>query len=252
MLAEERRQIILEKINSQGTVHVSNLSKELNVTEETIRRDLDILDDRSLLSRTHGGAVALETNSKAELSFSVRENKLKKSKIEIAKKAVNLVKEGETIFLDASTTSMYLARELSNINHLTIITNSIKVMLELIDCQNVTVIATGGILRDNSFSFVGPLANETVKKYFADKIFASCKGISIDQGATDSNELEIEVKENMIKQAEEVILLTDHSKLDQIALAKFVDFSNINKLITDSKADIKIIDQFETAGLQVI
>lgn len=252
MLAEERRQIILEKINSQGTVHVSNLSKELNVTEETIRRDLDILDDRSLLSRTHGGAVALETNSKAELSFSVRENKLKKSKIEIAKKAVNLVKEGETIFLDASTTSMYLARKLSNINHLTIITNSIKVMLELIDCQNVTVIATGGILRDNSFSFVGPLANETVKKYFADKIFASCKGISIDQGATDSNELEIEVKENMIKQAEEVILLTDHSKLDQIALAKFVDFSNINKLITDSKADIKIIDQFETAGLQVI
>ncbi|RCW61073.1 MULTISPECIES: DeoR/GlpR family DNA-binding transcription regulator [Halanaerobium] len=252
MLAEERRQRILEKINIDGTVHVSDLSEELDVTEETIRRDLDVLDERELLSRIHGGAVAIETNSKAELSFNVRENKMKNSKTEIAKKAVNLIEEGETIFLDASTTAMYLARELANLNNLTVITNSIKIMMELIDYDNITVISTGGTLRSNSFSFVGPLANETVKKYFADKIFASCKGITVQHGATDSNELEIEVKENMIKQTNEIIILADHCKLNQTGLAKFVNFEDIDTLITDSNADIKIIDEFESAGLKVV
>lgn len=252
MLAEERRQKIIEKINIDGTVQVSDLSKELDVTEETIRRDLDILDQKNLLSRTHGGAVAVKNNNKAELSFNVRENKLKKYKLEIAKKSLNLIEEGETIFLDASTTAMYLARQLSSINNLTVITNSIKIMLELIDEDNITVISTGGTLRANSFSFVGPLANETVKKYFADKIFASCKGVSIQHGATDSNELEIEVKENMIKQAKEIIIIADHCKLNDVGLAKFVKFDQISKIITDNDADIKIIDEFETAGVMII
>ncbi len=252
MLAEERRQKIIEKINIDGTVHVSDLSEELDVTEETIRRDLDVLDQKNQLSRTHGGAVAVENNSKAELSFNVRENRLKKYKIEIAKKALNLIEEGETIFLDASTTAMYLARELSSYNNLTVITNSIKIMLELIDEDNITVISTGGTLRANSFSFVGPLANETVKKYFADKIFASCKGISIQHGATDSNELEIEVKENMIKQAKEIIIIADHCKLNNVGLAKFVEFDQISKIITDNDADIREIDKFETAGVKII
>lgn len=252
MLAEERRQKIIEKINIDGTVHVSDLSKELDVTEETIRRDLDILDQRNLLARTHGGAVAVENNSKAELSFNVREDRLKKYKLEIAKKALKLIEEGETIFLDASTTAMYLARQLSSINNLTVITNSIKIMLELIDEDNITVISTGGTLRSNSFSFVGPLANETVKKYFADKIFASCKGVSTQHGATDSNELEIEVKENMIKQAKEVIIIADHCKLNGVGLAKFAEFDQISKIITDNDADIKTIDEFETAGVRIV
>lgn len=252
MLAEERRQKIIEKINVEGTVHVSDLSEELDVTEETIRRDLDVLDQRNQLARTHGGAVAVENNSKAELSFNVRENRLKKYKIEIAKKALNLIEEGETLFLDASTTAMYLARQLSSINNLTVITNSIKIMLELVDEDNITVISTGGTLRSNSFSFVGPLANETVKKYYADKIFASCKGVSIQHGATDSNELEIEVKENMIKQAKEVIIIADHCKLNAVGLAKFVEFDQISKIITDNDADIRIIDEFETAGVRII
>lgn len=252
MLAEERRQIILEKINIDGTVHVSDLSEELNVTEETIRKDLDVLDQQELLSRIHGGAVALETNSKAELSFNVRENKMKNSKTEIAKKAIDLVEDGDTIFLDASTTSMYLARKLSTVNNITIITNSIKIMLELIDYDNINVISTGGTLRSNSFSFVGPLANETVKKYFADKIFASCKGINIEHGATDSNELEIEVKKNMIKQTKEIIILADHCKLNQTGLAKFAEFEDINTLVTDDNADIKIIKKFKSSGLNVL
>lgn len=252
MLAEERRQKIIEEINVDGTVHVSTLSEDLDVTEETIRRDLDILDQKNLLSRIHGGAVAIESNSKAELSFNVRENKLKDYKIEIAKKAVNLIEEGETIFLDASTTAMYLAKELNAVNNLTVITNSIKIMMELIDEDNITVISTGGTLRANSFSFVGPLANETVKKYFADKIFASCKGISIQHGATDSNELEIEVKENMIKQTKEIFIIADHCKLNDVGLAKFVEFDQISKIITDNDADIRIIDEFETAGVHVI
>ncbi len=237
MLAEERRQEILKIIDIEGSVHVTELSKELNVTEETIRRDLDILNQEKLLKRTHGGAVPLEINNKLELSFNIRQNKNIKEKKQIAAKAAKLVSEGETIFLDASSTSLFLAEELKKINNITVITNSIRIIFGLSNVNTITVISTGGILRSNSLSFVGPLANETIQKYYADKIFSSCKGISIEHGATDSNELEIEVKKNMIKQTKEVIIIADHTKLDEVSLTQFASIKDIDMVITDDSID---------------
>lgn len=252
MLAEERRQEILRLLDNKDSVHVSDLSKTLDVTEETIRRDLDVLDKRKLLKRIHGGAVPLVSNNKNELSFNIRQNKKIKEKKQIATKAIKLIAEGDTIFLDASSTSLFLAKELKKTQNITVVTNSIRIIFELSDLNNITVISTGGILRPNSLSFVGPLANETLKKYFADKIFASCKGISVNYGATDSNELEIEVKQNMIKQSKKLIILSDHSKVNEIGLTQFASIEEIDTLITDELVDKNSLKNFEKAGLIIL
>lgn len=252
MLAEERRQEILKLLDIEESVHVSALSKRLNVTEETIRRDLDVLNKRKMLKRTHGGAVPLKINNKTELNFNIRQSKKIKEKKDIASKAVKLIEEGDTIFLDASSTSFFLAKELKRKQNITVVTNSIRIIFELSDASNITVISTGGILRPNSLSFVGPLANETLKKYFADKIFASCKGISVEYGATDSNELEIEVKQNMIKHAKKVIIISDHSKLNEIGLTQFASTDKIDILITDKGTSKSSLKNFEKAGLIII
>lgn len=252
MLAEERRQEILHLLDIKGSVHVTDLSKELNVTEETIRRDLDILNQRKLLKRTHGGAVPVEINNKIELSFNIRQNKKIKEKKQIAAKTIELIEEGDTIFLDASSTSLFLAKEIKKINNITVITNSIRIIFELSNASNITIISTGGILRPNSLSFVGPLANETIQKYFADKLFTSCKGISIEHGATDSNELEIEVKKNMIHQAKKVIIISDSTKLNEVSLTQFASIEDIDTIITDDLIDKNIEKSFEKNGVVIL
>ncbi len=251
MLAEERRQEILSIVNADGSVHVSELSKKLNVTEETIRRDLETLDQQQLLKRTHGGAVALE-NNRLELSFNLRKDKNSGQKKEIAQKALSLINPGDTIFMDASSTSLYLARELTNMDHITIITNSIGIMFTLAENKNINIISTGGTLRAHSLSFVGPLTNETIDKYFADKIFASCKGISPEHGATDSNELEIEVKKKMVKQSQQVIILADQSKFSQVGLSQFVAASEIDFLVTDKIAHKNVTEKYHDFSIEII
>ena len=251
MLAEERRQEILNIVNIKGSVHVSDLSIKMNVTEETIRRDLETLDQQQLLKRTHGGAVALE-NNRLELSFNLRKDKNSGQKKEIAQKAISLINPGDTIFMDASSTSLYLARELVNMDHITIITNSIGIMFTLAENKNINIISTGGTLRPHSLSFVGPLTNETIDKYFADKIFASCKGISPEHGATDSNELEIEVKKKMVKQSQQVIILADNSKFSQVGLSQFATTNQLDYLITNKMVDQNIIEKYHDFNIEII
>ncbi len=251
MLAEERRQEILNIVNAEGSVHVSELSKKMNVTEETIRRDLETLDQQQLLKRTHGGAVALE-NNRLELSFNLRKDKNSKEKKEIARKAISLINPGDTIFMDASSTSLYLARKLINMDHITIITNSIGIMFTLAENKNINIISTGGTLRAHSLSFVGPLTNGTIDKYFADKIFASCKGISPEHGATDSNELEIEVKKKMVKQSQQVIILADQNKFSQVGLSQFAAANQINYLITNNDINSNLMGRYSTTNIKII
>ena len=250
MLAEERRQQILKILNNKGSVHVNEVSKILNVTEETIRRDLDTLNEKRLLKRTHGGAISIEDN-KSELSFNVRKEKNIEEKITIAKKAASLINNGDTIFLDASTSSMYLADELKEFTDLTIVTNSVRIILELAE-NPINIIATGGILRANSLSYVGPLTNEAIKKYYADKFFTSCKGISIKHGATDSNEMEIEIKKLMSKQSQKLIVLADYSKFNKVGLSQFANFNDIDIIITDDNIDKSLKKEFESDGKEII
>lgn len=251
MLAAERRREIIKLINNKGIVHVAELGNTFEVTEETIRRDLDILQSNNQLKRIHGGAVSLQTEE-TDLSFDTRKEKNVNEKKEIAIKAAKFIQPGDTIFLDASSTSLFLARELDSTKNITIITNSIRIVYELADNTNINLISTGGILNPKTLSLVGPLANQSISKYFADKLFASCKGISIEHGATDSYDLEIEVKKRMIKQAREVIIMADHSKFNEIGLTRFASLDNINKIISDSRLSKSIIIDFNNKGSQVL
>lgn len=247
MLAEERRQSILKELKERGSIHVAEISQLFQVTEETIRRDLERLEKENLLKRIHGGAVSL--GPKEEPSYFTRKQKNIQEKQRIAEKAMMFIKEGQTLFLDASTTTLYLAREINKMHlQLTVITNSIRNIMELAGSRHVTVLSCGGLLRSNSLSFVGPLANMTLKKYNAHLLFVSCKGISLRHGATEANELELEIKETMMGQTQEVILLADHTKFNQIGLAQFAPIEDLDRIITDSGVEDTIVEEFEKAG----
>lgn len=250
VLAEERRRQIVELLNSEGSIQVSKLSASFSVTEETIRRDLDALNRRNLLKRTHGGAVALQ--SRQEVPFDIRRQTNVEEKRQAAVKAARLIEPGDTLFLDISSTAMFLAKELSNMKDITVITNSARIALEFIDKTDITLISTGGILRPNSYSLVGPLANDAVGKYYADKFFSSCRGFSLEHGATDSNELESEVKKSMVKRSSRLYLIIDHTKLNDIGLTQFASADEVDTIICDDGVDAESAQVITRAGIKLL
>ncbi|TDO90045.1 DeoR family transcriptional regulator [Halanaerobium saccharolyticum] len=246
MLAEERRQKIVELINQDNIVKVNELSETLEVTTETIRSDLDKLEQQGVLKRTHGGAVAVDNHQ--ELSFNIRKDKNKKEKKEIAKKAASLIKDGDTVFLDASTSAFYLAEEILELQNVTVITNSNTIVTELSKNEDITVISTGGMLRRNSLSFVGPLTNTNIRNYNANKAFLSCKGVSVKHGATEVNELESETKQNMVKKSEEIYILGKVTAINEVGLSQFAAIEEINKVITTDDIPEDLVASLKELG----
>ena len=237
MLGIERRQKILEKLKSEHRVYVSELSKLLNVTEETIRRDLDKLEHEDLISRNYGGAVLNEYISE-DLSFLRRSSINNEAKNIIAQKAMELISENSSIMMDSSTTCLALLNRLKRKKNLTIITNSIRLVYDFASAP-FKIISTGGILRAKSFALTGNVTCDTLKQYYVDFAILSCKGIDIEKGIMESNEEESVVKQVMIAQAKKVILLVDHSKFDKISFSKICNFSKISSLITDETPSIE-------------
>ncbi|GAB6099709.1 rhamnose catabolism operon transcriptional regulator RhaR [Halanaerocella petrolearia] len=250
MIAEERRKEIIKILNKRNFVKVSELSEIFSVTKETIRSDLNKLENRELLERTHGGAFSI--NPANELKFNIRKRKNEEEKKEIAKKAQEFIKNGDTLFIDASTTSLFLAKELIGFKDITVITNSNPIVSELSKNEEISVICTGGSLRRNSLSFVGPLTNQTIQNYYANKVFLSCKGVSIENGATEVNELENQIKSNMVKRSNKTIILAKHTAFNEIGLSQFASIDEIDKIITSSLIDKSIIKKFKKTKKEII
>ena len=215
ILAETRRRAIAEALRSTGSVTVAEVEASFGVSPMTARRDLDELERRGVLRRTHGGAV-LPTTSAHEDSFARRLDVSTEAKRRLAEEAVALMAPGETVFLDSSTTSYFVARRVIETGlATTILTNSLPVM-ELVfndGGPNVELIGVGGTLRRLTRSFVGPFAVRTVQGHFADRLFLSVKGLTETGMMTDADALEAEVKRTMIGQAGEATLLVDRSKV---------------------------------------
>lgn len=250
MLVAERRKEIIKLINEQKTVKVSELGKLFNVTEETIRRDLENLEIEGKLLRTHGGAMKIQ-EEQWDLPHSHREVINMKEKCAIAKAAVTFIHERDIIFLDASSTTQYVAKFLPNMP-LTILTNSIQVCHELSNHNSIRIISTGGEFMESSMSFVGPLTLQTLEKYHVNKAFFSCKGIHSEWGVSDSNELQALVKNKIIEQAEKRFLLLDHSKVEKKAFATIGNIADIDTLITDSQAGQKNLDVYSKYKLSIV
>ncbi len=231
MLGMERRQKIVEFIQKDRKVYVANLSQIFNVTEETIRRDLEKLENGNMLTRTYGGAV-LNQHTNEDLPFPKRKSTNRELKQRIALKAAELINDGDTIMMDTSSTCLELMEALHDKKGLTIITNSIKIPYEFVSSP-FNIISTGGTLRAHSLALVGPVAHHTLRNYYVDMAVMSCKGLSLEQGVMESNEPENELKKNMVKQAEKFILLADHTKFNKTAFIKLSDITAIDYIITD-------------------
>jgi len=240
MLVAERCEKILRLVRTGGSVRVSELSTICNVTEETIRGDLARLEKEGKLKRSHGGAVAIN-DPMLEEPYSEREVKHVAEKIQIARKAIEFVENRDFIILDASTTARYMASELPNMR-LTVLTNSLRVVLELSSKRRIKVISTGGTLRSRTMAFVGPLAEKALDQYHVNKAFLSCQGIHLDRGVSETNELQARIKQKMTEISDQVFMLVDSSKFGLQSFAHVAPMNNIDYLITDECAETFNLD----------
>ena len=251
MLAIERRNEILEKLQTERRVVVSELSQLYDVSEETIRRDLEKLVVDGYAIKSYGGAVINE-NSNIDLPFNVRKNRNVIGKQKMAELIASRVKDGESMILDASSTAVYIAKALKEKNNLTVITNSIEIVMELLDAPGVTVISTGGVSREGSFALVGPQTDRMLKSYHVDKAVISCKGFDLDNGFMDSDELHANNKRTMLKAARERILAADVSKFEKSAFSTVGTLSDITTVVTDEQPGEEWLKKFGEYNVECI
>ncbi|MDD3218579.1 MAG: DeoR/GlpR family DNA-binding transcription regulator [Lachnospiraceae bacterium] len=251
MLALERRNLILEKLQEDKRVVVSELSQLYNVSEETIRRDLDKLDRDGLAIKSYGGAIINESTS-IDMPFNVRKNRNVSGKQKIGEIVASLIHDGDHIMLDASTTAVFIAKAIKLKERLTVITNSIEVMIELSDVSEWTIISSGGTLKEGYLALVGPLAVQGLSSYNVDTCFFSCKGFELNKGFTDSNEQFSQAKQVMIQCAKKRVLAIDNSKFGTISFSKAGDFKDIDVVVTDQRPDEIWMETFKNHGIECL
>jgi DeoR family fructose operon transcriptional repressor len=258
VLVAERRERVAALLRERRTVSISELSALFDASEATIRRDLIKLEEQGLAKRTYGGAISLYSSG-LDAPFSVRAHHHIAEKRAIALAAAGLVSDGETIILDAGTTTAHLAGVLRNRHNLTIITNSVRVMNELHDCDGVSVIATGGALHalgalpeEGDLIMAGPVAEATLRRFRPSKVFLGTAGITLAEGMTNSLLPQAQVKQLMIQTSEEVILLTDHSKFGHVSYSIVAPVDVLDKVITDSGINSEDCAALEERGIDVV
>jgi len=253
MLAELRRLRIAEVVrqHESGIVTVAELSQLLAVSDMTIRRDLALLERQSFLRRVHGGAVAYQQDNGDE-SFTYRATRADPQKKIIGWLAAQLVCDGDRVILDAGTTTLQLANNLTCKERLTVITNNIPVAKELSQCANIVIILLGGIVKHNDSCTVGNMVRQSLSLLSADKFFLSATNFSIRMGAMETDMAETEVKQAMLRSANETILVADSSKFDISALIQIAPLRQIHKIVSDDGLPPEAIRAIEAEGVQVI
>jgi DeoR family transcriptional regulator of aga operon len=251
MLIAERRRHILSQIQRDGRVLISELSRSLGISRITIRKDLDHLASRGLALRSHGGALATEGGALLDPSLIEKEQRQSPEKQRIARAAIALVSEGMCVVLDSGTTTTAIARELRRFTHLTIITNAVNIATELAGTA-FEIILTGGTLRKNSFSLVGPLAEDVLRSVRADILFLGVDGFDVQSGVMTPNLLESRVNRAMVNSAARVVAVCDSTKFNRRSLALIVPTSAIQTVITDGKLPAEYVQILSSAGIEVI
>ena len=251
MLAVERRKRILEKVLKEKKVIVSDLSKLYQVSEETIRRDLEKLAEEGHVIKSYGGAVVNEITN-IDLPFNIRWKSNSLGKQRMAELISREINDGDHIFLDSSTTAVFIAKNIKKKKQLTIITNSIETLLELSDVSGWDILATGGILKPGSMSLLGKKAAESIECYNADKMFFSCKGFDVEKGVTDGTEEMGSIKQSMIKSSARVYLAVDSSKFDKIAFCNICDLSRLDVVVTDKRPSERWMNAFAEHNIECI
>ena len=253
--AESRADRILHELQRNRSVSIADLCSILDISVATARRDLQSLENQGLLRRTHGGAVLLEPlfyeAFRHDSSFQEQIERHAEEKRRIALAAAEMVRDGETIALTAGTTTTEVVRSIRNRSGVTVVTSTINVAMELTKRKDLEVFVTGGFLRGDWFSLVGPAANYAMSQINMDKAFLGVNGIDAEKGLTSANNGEAAINRVIVNQAKQRIVVADRSKLGAVATYRFCGCNEIHVLITDAAADDAAIAPFEALGIEV-
>jgi DeoR family transcriptional regulator, aga operon transcriptional repressor len=236
LLIDERRQHILSLVQNHGRVLVGELSRNLGISQITIRKDLEYLQAKGLVQRTHGGALRIQSSALFDPTLQEKQKQHFQEKQRIAIAAARMVEEGQCVMLDSGTTTTAISHELRRFSQLTVITNAMNIAAELAT-TNLEVILIGGILRKNSFSLVGPLAEDVLKEMHADILFLGVDGFDPEAGLTTPNFLESRVNRAMVRAARRVVAVCDSTKFNRRSLSRIVAPDSIHSVITDRGID---------------
>ena len=248
---EERRQRIVQQINDCGRVSVADLAQQFDVSEVTIRADLQALADRNLIVRTHGGAVP-GSRSIGEVSLAVRSQQQIAEKDRIGLAAAALVSHGDAIILDSSSTTLAIARHLKQHRELTILTNSLAIAYEMLDAPGVTVVMPGGTVRRDMASLIGNSGLEMFHHFNIQRGFFGAHGLTLREGLTDVSAGEADVKRPLVAMCHQVIAVLDGTKWGRVGLASFANLKELYSVITDANAPLELIEQVRALGTEVV
>ena len=252
MLKEERIEQIISILEEKGSVNINDLSSHFEVTMMTIRRDLDEIELKNCIKRTHGGAIyKIVNNKKNELPTLDRMHLLADEKIRIAQKAAELIQKEDMIFLGSGTTALYLAKEILSRDDISVVTNSLTILNELAMNGKMTLIGVGGFLRRSEFSMIGHSANEMIKDLHVDKLIMGMRGVHPRFGLTSDHPQELLTDRMLLNISDQVIIVADHTKIGHVAASRTADLSASNILITTQNASKEIINQIKAQGIEV-
>jgi DeoR family fructose operon transcriptional repressor len=250
LFAEQRKQRILEILNRDQSVRAADLCLLLQASPASVRRDLQELEQAGRLTRTHGGAVSNGTAA-FEPSLAEKEDRLRAEKMAIGRVAMELIKQGETVMLDAGSTTLEIARLLRRTRGVTVLTNALNIALELVSSE-IEVTVTGGTLRQRTQSLVGPITENVLAGLHVDKLFLATNGLDLKRGLTTPNVSEAQSKRAMIESAREVIVVADHGKFGCVAFSQICSFDKVHCLITDAAAPAEFLKAVARIGVKVM
>jgi DeoR family fructose operon transcriptional repressor len=251
LYAEERQQQILSRARSDGRVEVASLSDVLNVTQETIRRDLDRLERQGLVRRVHGGAIPAGQID-FEPSLSQRDGTAASEKARIARAALRLLPAGGTVLLDAGTTTARLAAAIPFDSELTVVTNALPIATQLASRPRMTVHLVGGRVRDRTMATVDTWALNTMAQLNVDVAFVGANGFSVERGFTTPDLAEAGVKQAMVAAGRSVVVVADSSKYGNDQMARFAQLNDANVLVTDSGLGEAEVGAIAASGIEVV
>ena len=245
--------MIVDYVESNGRATVEELASRFGTSSVTIRNDLETLARSSAIARSHGGALPVTQATTNDVPLNIKETRSHPQKLRIGQAAAKLIQDGETIILDSGSTTAEIARQIRQMKFesLTVVTNALNIALELSGLPNIRVMMLGGLLRQTSYSLVGPDAEQALSRLSADRLFLGVDGLDPVVGVTTPDPLEASLNALMIRVSRETVAVLDASKLGQRSLSVITPVGNLHQVITDSSAPSAVVEKLRQAGVEV-
>ena len=247
----ERQKKMMEYIEANTSAQIRELAERFHVSEATVRRDLDELDQQGALRRTHGGAIKVDRSTSYESMYSEKISQMTDEKHRIAQRAAQLVHPGDTVIIDSGTTTFYIAQALAHHESLTIITNDLYIAYQTALAPSSTLIVTGGMRRQGRQELVGSVPENFIRDTHVDIAFIGVDGVDLMGGVTNANFSEVGLKRLMLRAAERSVVAVDHTKFGRVALAKICDLQDISLVLTDNQIEPDMLSRLHKLNVNI-